>query len=340
MGRGGALQQQQLPATVKRGHSCRMETRSNHILVGSVVLALLAALVAFIIWLAGLGGGQVREYDIFFRQSVEGLQKGGTVTYSGVPSGQVKKIELWRDNPGFVRVRIEVVKETPVLIGTTASLQGSFTGPSTILLDGAVKGAPMITDIGPGGAPVIPTNQSGLGALLNSAPQLLERLSGLTERLNELLSDENQSYFSDILKNVDKTAGNVAAATPELKAAIIDTRRTIRTAGETVQAFGKLANNGSGMLNTDVRPMIADLRKTVAAAETSMKNLDTTLAAARPGLTALSTETMPEVNALVRDLRNMSESLGSVATKIDQQGAGALIGGPKLPDYEPGKIDK
>jgi phospholipid/cholesterol/gamma-HCH transport system substrate-binding protein len=40
---------------------------------------------------------------------------------------------------------------------------------------------------------------------------------------------------------------------------------------------------------------------------------------------------------LVRDLRAMSESLNSVASKIDQQGAGALIGGPKLPDYKGGK---
>ena len=100
----------------------------------------------------------------------------------GVPSGQVKHIELWRDNPGFVRVRIEVKSETPILQGTTASLQGSFTGPSSILLDGAVKGAPPIADVGPAGAPVIPTKRSGLGALLNNAPQLLERISTLTER--------------------------------------------------------------------------------------------------------------------------------------------------------------
>ena len=31
-----------------------METRSNHVLVGSVVLALLAGLLLFVVWLAGL----------------------------------------------------------------------------------------------------------------------------------------------------------------------------------------------------------------------------------------------------------------------------------------------
>ena len=104
-----------------------METRSNHILVGGVMLALVAALAAGIIWLAGFGTGLHKEYDIFFAQSVEGLAKGGVVTFSGVPSGQITHIELWQDNPGFVRVRIEVRPDTPVLIGTTASIQGSFT---------------------------------------------------------------------------------------------------------------------------------------------------------------------------------------------------------------------
>ena len=47
-----------------------METRSNHILVGGVVLALLAALVLFIVWLSQLSSDAQRDYDIFFQQSV------------------------------------------------------------------------------------------------------------------------------------------------------------------------------------------------------------------------------------------------------------------------------
>jgi phospholipid/cholesterol/gamma-HCH transport system substrate-binding protein len=44
---------------------------------------------------------------------------------------------------------------------------------------------------------------------------------------------------------------------------------------------------------------------------------------------------MPEVGQLVRDLREMSRSIRSVSEKLDQQGAGSLIGSPKLPDYKP-----
>ena len=35
-----------------------METRSNHILVGGVVLALIAGLALFVVWLAGLSNTQ------------------------------------------------------------------------------------------------------------------------------------------------------------------------------------------------------------------------------------------------------------------------------------------
>ncbi len=314
-----------------------METRSNHILVGGVVLALLAGLVAFMVWLAGLGGGSHKEYDIFFAQSVEGLAKGGTVTYSGVPSGQVKHIELWKDNPGFVRVRIEVRPGTPVLLGTTASIQGSFTGPSTILLDGAVKGAPPIEEKGPAGVPVIPAKRTGLGALLNSAPQLMERLSALTEKLTDLLNEKNQQSLANILSNTDRLTGELARSGPDIRATIAETRITLKKAGETADALTKFANTTNEMMGKDGSSLVADLRKTLQQANTSLASLDGAVKDARPGIQSFSNQTLPEVGQLVRDLRAMSESLGSVAGKLDQGGAGALLGSPKLPDYKPGR---
>ena len=91
-----------------------METRSNHLLVGSIVLGLLATLVAFAIWIAGLSGSNLKEYDISSRHSVDGLAKGGSVSFSGVPSGQITAIELWKNDPQFVRVRVALKPDTPV----------------------------------------------------------------------------------------------------------------------------------------------------------------------------------------------------------------------------------
>ncbi|MET0270047.1 MAG: MlaD family protein [Sphingomonas sp.] len=311
-----------------------METRSNHVLVGGVVLVLLAVIVGFTIWMARLSGGDDRAYDIFFKTSVDGLAKGSAVTFSGVPSGQVKDIALMPEQPEFVRVRISVKADTPVLQGTTATIAGvGFTGVSQINLDGAIKGAPPITEVGPYGEPVIPTKPGALGELLNSAPQLLQQLSTLTERMGELLNDRNQKSLGNILANLDRVSGSFADRGPDLAAALAESRVAVHQAGVAARQIGALAET----TNAQVGPIAADLRRTVASAERSMTALESAIGEARPGLRAFSTQTVPEVGQLVRDLTEMSEALTGVATKLNRGGAGAVIGGGKLPDYKPGK---
>jgi phospholipid/cholesterol/gamma-HCH transport system substrate-binding protein len=315
-----------------------METRSNNVLVGSVVLIMTLALAAFVVWLANEGGGKRLEYDIFFKQSVDGLNKGSQVTYSGVPVGEVTQIALWPDDPAFVRVRIEVGEETNVALGTTATLSGvGFTGVTQVALDGAVKGAPRITDAGPAGRPVIPTRVGGLGELLNTAPQLLERLSTLTERLTELANDKNQQSIGNILDNVESTTALLARNGPAIEAALADTRAALKQTGTAAERIGLLAQSAQGTIDRNVDPAMADLRKALRSADTSMAQLNTAISAAQPGLQTFSETTIPEANALIRDLRRTSASLSSLTDKLDQQGAGALVGGNKLPDYKGGE---
>lgn len=318
-----------------------METRSNHVIVGAVVLILLAVLAIFTVWIARLGGAKTHEYDIFFKQSVDGLATGSTVTYSGVPTGQVKKIALWKPDPQFVRVRVSLNEDTPILQGTTATIQGSFTGTSTVALDGARKGAsPIVCPERPDptqcpyGVPVIPTKQGGIGAILNSAPQLLERLSTLTERLTGLLTDRNQASIAGILDNTNRLTDALADRGPEIAATLAQTRIAIQQAGDAAQSIGKLADTTNGVLAEDVKPTLANLNQTIAAAKQSAETLNSAIQDARPGLQTFSKQTIPEANRLVRDLRVTATALSSIADKVDQGGAGSLIGQQKLPDYK------
>ena len=312
-----------------------MENRSNNFLVGSVTLILLFAIAAFTVWLANTGGRQTVEYDVFFKQSVEGLNRGSAVLFKGVQAGQVSEIALWRPDPEFVRVRIEVATDIPILQGTTASIGGvGFTGVSQIQLAGAVRGAPPIRDIGPAGRPVIPTGRGGLGELLNSAPQLLERLSTLTERLTELANDRNQQSLGNILANVESLSGTLARGGPQMEQALADARVAARQAGDAAEQIGQLAASTRGLVDNEGRPMVADLRRAVQSAERSIATLETAITDARPGLQAFSQRTIPEANALIRDLRRSATTLSGVADRLDQQGAAGLIS-PRLPDYEP-----
>ena len=315
-----------------------METRSNYVMVGAVTLAMLAGLLLFTVWIAGLSNKQTKCFDIYFAQGVSGLNKGSNVSFSGVPVGQVGQISLLPNRPEFVWVRIEVDDETPVLQGTTAQIKGvGFTGVSEIQLDGAVKGARPITQVGPQGCPVIPASSGGLGALLNSAPELIDRIQRLTERLTELLSDENQNAISDILENVERTTDVLAKRAPDLADAMADARIAVRQAGQAADRVSVLADSTNALVIEQGRPAAEDLRKAIGAVERSANNLDAMIADARPGLQNLSKSTLPEANRLFRDMRELSQALRGVSERVEQEGVGGTLGPQKLPDYKPRK---
>jgi phospholipid/cholesterol/gamma-HCH transport system substrate-binding protein len=315
-----------------------METRSNYVMVGAVTLAMLAGLLLFTVWIAGLSNKQTKCFDIYFAQGVSGLNKGSNVSFSGVPVGQVDQISLLPNRPEFVWVRIEVDDETPVLQGTTAQIKGvGFTGVSEIQLDGAVKGARPITQVGPQGCPVIPASSGGLGALLNSAPELIDRIQRLTERLTELLSDKNQNAISDILENVERTTDVLAQRAPDLADAMADARIAVRQAGQAAERVSVLADSTNALVIEQGRPAAEDLRKAIAAVERSASNLDAMVSDARPGLQNLSKSTLPEANRLIRDMRELTQALRGVSERVEQEGVGGTLGPQKLPDYKPRK---
>ena len=311
-----------------------METRANHLYVGIVTLVLLAAAAAFFIWLAQLGNANRKEYDIFF-DSVGGLAKGSQVTFAGVPAGQVTAIEIWPTDPNYVRVRVDINDDIPILQGTVASISASFTGVSNVSLDGAVRGAPPITEPGPEGVPVIPTEPGALGEILTSAPLLLERLATLTDRLTRVLDDDNQESISGILANTDKMSGELADSAPQVRATLAELQTTLAQSTKTLASFEKTLDNTNGLIEQDGKAISADLRKTLASAREASAALEKSLANVEPITRQLNENTLPAANATLTDLRRTSQSLRDITESLETEGAGSLLGGRKLPDYKP-----
>jgi phospholipid/cholesterol/gamma-HCH transport system substrate-binding protein len=339
-----------------------METRSNQILVGAVMLGLVVAVIVFLIWLSQIGEGDRKSYDIFFQQSVEGLNKGSQVTYSGVPVGQVDTIELDPRNPQFVRVRITVRDTTPVLAasrlpngerandGTTATVASpGFTGVAQVQLTlpdteraRGQRQALTCPDEGssplcPYGVPVIPPRPGGFAAILNSAPELLERVTSLTERLTAVFSDRNQQSIAQILENVDNLTKSLGDRGPEIAATLAEARTTMRQAGDAVEQMGRLAGSTDRLINREGPALTRELRTSLQAATGSLAALEQSIGAAQPGIETFSQRTLPEVGALVRDLRATSESLRNISERLERQGVGSLLGSERLPDYQPGR---
>lgn len=311
-----------------------METRSNYVLVGGVVIALTVALFAFVLYLAKFSGEEKRQFDIFFRQSISGIAIGSPVQFKGVPVGQIKEIALLPKTPDAVRVRIDVGADVPILQGTSAAIEGvGFTGVSQIQLTGAMAGAPPITEIGPFGKPVIPPRAGALGQLLASAPELLNNVSALTASLNELLNPANRKSLGNILANADRLTGSLADRGPEIAATLVETRATLKQATEAAAALTRLTGHADTILTTDAGPLVHDLRETAGHANATLAKLDAMVGRAQPGIDTFTDQTLPETAQLIREARDATAQLGAIAAKLDQDPAGALLGGRRLPEY-------
>ena len=323
-----------------------METKSNNILVRGVTLVLLLALAAFTIWLSRMGENQQKEYDIFFSQSVSGVAKGSGVLFSGVPVGEVKEIELWPKDPSFVRVRISVKEDTPVLEGTTATILSGFTGVSQVqLIGGPNKDAKPIAALGPEGAPVIPTKPGALGELLNNAPLLLERLATLTERMTSILDENNAQSIGAILDNVEGITTDVNRLTSDFggqgavfQQTLMEAQTAIAKAGSAADEIAQLSRGTNQMLNAQGEAIVGELSSTLQQTNKTLKQAETSLATIQPAMNGVTNETIPQANALIQDLRTTTQNLNQITDKINDRGVGSLVGGSaELPDYKPKK---
>lgn len=306
-----------------------MTNRQANIRVGIVTLGLFCSLLLFIFWLSDRGVQNGRPYDILFSQSVSGLSQGSAVQYSGVPVGVVQDIALLPHHPDLVRVRIVVNAQTPILTGTTATIQGvGFTGVNTVQLSGAQVGAKPITGPSPYGAPLIPASSGAVGELLASAPLLLERLSTLTLRLTDILDQDNQESISGILANTNKIMHSIAQQSSQFEDMALETRTTVRDMGEAARQISLLGRNANMLMTEQGTPLIQDLRQTLDAARKTMDAF---------GVVAQNTSTniLPNADALIGELRVSADRLDKLTRSLNDDPINALIGAKKVPVYDP-----
>ena len=153
-----------------------METRSNYVMVGARDRG--AARSARCCSSSGSPGSRTRRPSATTSTSaaVGGLNKGSNVSFSGVPVGQVDE-DFAASQPARVRLGADRGRSARRRCskGTTAQINSvSFTGVNEIQLERRRARRPPITQLGPQGCPVVPASAGGLGALLNSAPELMD----------------------------------------------------------------------------------------------------------------------------------------------------------------------
>jgi phospholipid/cholesterol/gamma-HCH transport system substrate-binding protein len=207
-----------------------METRAHYIMVGSFVIAMLGALVIFILWMSKLDfDNKFKIYEIYFEGSVTGLRINEDVRYHGIPIGNVKQIKVDKKNINRVRVRVSIKEPALIRQDTMASIEAQgLTGYTYIQIQGGTETSPILLAKKGERYPVIHSQPSRIEMLFNNAPMILANISQLSEKLNLLLNPENRAHVQGILQNIHKVSDNLAKGHSSLEITMQEFQNTLR----------------------------------------------------------------------------------------------------------------
>jgi len=303
-----------------------METKVNYALVGGFVLALGAALIAGVLWLASGGGFQPKPtlYLALVGESVAGLNVNAPVKYRGVDVGKVRAIRLDPVNPEQVRLVFAIDRGTPIKEDTEAVLKTQgLTGIAYVELDGGTLASPPLRASAPGELPVIRTKPSLSARLENVLTNVLAKLDATSENINKILSDDNLSSFKSTLADLSAVARTLAANQGAIDAGLANAARTF---------------DNSARASAQLGPVVAQVGRSAEAFE-RMSN-ETALASANAGktidalgadMTRFTGEALPELERLLGELNVLSASLRRLSDKVEGSPGGLLWGRRPVP---------
>ena len=167
-----------------------METDKHYFFEGLFIIVLSVAAAILAVWLGSPGHHDDVLYRIHFPDSVSGLTVGDPVTFRGVDVGTVKSMSIDPDNSLLVRVDLRLRKGTPVKTDTRASLaMKGITGVVNIELNGGDPAAQTLLAVTPEGTiPEIPSEKTGLKAMLDELPKLVEKFSAIENQVKKVVT--------------------------------------------------------------------------------------------------------------------------------------------------------
>lgn len=246
-----------------------METRANYILIGIFTLLSILGTLAFFVWLASVQiNKQYQIYGILF-EDVSGLDPSGDVLFNGISVGRVIGLRIAEEDPSKVFTTIEIEAGTPVRSDTVAQLQSQgVTGVSYISLSGGTPAAaPLVEDAQ--GRLMIPSRRSTVQALVEDAPDLLEEAQKLLAQFKTLTGEENQTYISNILRNLDSSSSRLDQALTDFS----EISGTVREATAQISQFtDRLDTIGAAVSRT-----LEEADGTLAAATGAFEKADSAL---------------------------------------------------------------
>jgi phospholipid/cholesterol/gamma-HCH transport system substrate-binding protein len=333
-----------------------METRAHYAAVGAFVLAMVVLAFAAVVWLArGALTTEFAHYDMYFHGPVTGLRAGAEVDYNGVPVGKVADINIveydkkydsekipqcyqgpaQNDNDEeeensaatLIKVQADIRPRTPIRLDAKASVETNIlSGVSYIEIAGGKQQAEQISPaVGDDGRPIICSHRSPLASVTARAPQLLEKLSDATDRLNQLLGDKNQKAISATLTNLQSFSQGLADRKQDIAEMLQNANTAARGANKLLDDIDRSYNGPDG-LGQRASSALADFDRLAKNLNDTNAQLQATLQDVRPGLRNFSQQTLGNIDNLVTETRQLVTGLNRVSDQLEGDPSRVLFG--------------
>jgi len=327
-------------------------TRAQRVRLGIFVVAGTAALVGGLLLLAGMKLGQKRDhYSVRFSESnhsLNGLEVGAPVKYSGVRLGRVDSIRVDPKDVSTLIVELTLNGGTPVAEDSVASAGSmGITGLKYIELSRGSRAARIRS---PG--EIIPEGPSLMDELTDKATAISAKVEKLLENLNTFTTPDMRARAAGLLDNANHLIQTTDATVAENRGNLKELSEKIAKASVQVEALTRDLQTTAGRVNailddaqpkvasllTEANGLVTELRQTRAQLDQVLVTAKTTLGEEGVGKTAQSAnklldrgnlflrQSQEEIETSLVHLRETTENLSVFSQRIKEDPSLLLLG--------------
>jgi phospholipid/cholesterol/gamma-HCH transport system substrate-binding protein len=312
-----------------------METEGRYTLVGALVLAVVALMTLAIVWLTGAADTiAYQTYAIYFKeQSLDGLAVGSPVKMRGIKVGVVDGYRFSSKQEEAVAVTARVDEGVPVHTGATAFIKRNLvTGIAAVEITNGPTDGPLLSKAPEGERyPVIAEGSSDIDKVATALSRLSVNGAQVLEKMNTLLSDENQRAISQTLAHLNELSGHLVANKQGIEAAV----RSIRAASEEFRqasaSIGQAATRAEGTIASVGRNSDVALKEATVAIDKLQR--DASLISER--VQQLSETGTLEMTSVSRDVRTSADVLTTAGQRLSNPRS--ILFGPDKKQLGPGE---
>lgn len=298
-----------------------METRASYIAVGLFVVALLAGLVVAVLWFAGRQLAEhATRYETYFPSVGSGLSAGSPVRVNGVQLGRVAEVALDPADPTRVRVTMDIDRDAPIRSDSVAVLEiQSLAGTTAVEISAGSKDAPPI-ELGPDQRyPVVWSRGSNLSQIVDAVPNLLLKITTLTDRLQDVVNEKNRQAISDTFENLSQLTAVASAHREDLAHFLEDSATDARDLHQSI---------------ANLNDMTKKLDQIADQANIAVRNLNSVVQENRAPLKDFTQNGLQQFQELAVDVRALVAELSRTINTLDRDPS-RLIYGDRREGYRP-----